>query len=83
MCNDAVAAAADDADDGAYTCICRVIYSSVFITQRSVTSSLKCPEYPSRTFHVLQLVNGRQELLKVQDLPTLHHSHQVCFQAAT
>ncbi len=80
MCNDAVAAAADDADDGAYTCICRIIYSSVFVTQRSVTSSLK---YPSGTFHVLQLVNGRQELLKVQDLPTLHHSHQVCFQAAT
>lgn len=83
MCNDAVAAAADDADDGIYTCIYRIFYSSVFIIQRSVTSNLKRPEYPSKTLHVLQLVHGQQELLKVQALPTLYDSHQVCFWTAT
>ena len=43
MCNAAVAAdAADDHDDddGLHTCICRIFYGSVLITQRSVTSSL-------------------------------------------
>jgi len=52
-----------------------------------VTSGLERPEYQLNTFLVLQLVTGQQELLKVQALPTLHHSgvrtYQVWFQAAT
>lgn len=49
MCNAVVAADAaadDDDDDGVYTCICRIFYDSVLITQRAVTCSLNIHQEP-------------------------------------